>query len=107
MTPAQAEIVEHITEKALTDMVIAQARALGWLVYHTHDSRRSAPGFPDIVAIRGDVLLVAELKREKKFKITVEQRRWLAAFDRVARTEVWHPRHWLSGEIEAVLRGDA
>lgn len=38
------------------------ARARGWWAYHTNDSRRSEPGFPDLVMIRERVVY-AELKR--------------------------------------------
>jgi hypothetical protein len=55
------------------------------LIYHTHDSRRSRAGFPDIVAIRADharrlyTLVVVELKRETETP-TFEQLRWLVTW---------------------------
>ena len=42
----------HLTEAQLQEMVVARSKALGWLVYHTYDSRRSASGFPDLVLAR-------------------------------------------------------
>lgn len=42
--------------------VVDAARLNGWLVYHTHDSRRSAEGFPDLVMLRLSRMVVAELK---------------------------------------------
>jgi hypothetical protein len=55
-------------------------RVCGWRYYHTHDSSRSVAGFPDIVALRGSRILVAELKGPKT-RVTAEQRAWLAAFE--------------------------
>jgi len=49
---------------------------MGWRTYHTHDSRRSNPGFPDIVAVKGSRLIFLELKSEKG-KVKVEQIKWL------------------------------
>lgn len=40
-----------------------EATRLGWLCYHTHDSRKSQAGFPDIVAVRGNRAIFAELKK--------------------------------------------
>jgi len=37
---------------------------MGWWSYHTHDSRRSTPGFPDLVLIRPPRVMFIELKRE-------------------------------------------
>ena len=49
--PAQPEPAP--TEKQFQQSVVEVARTLKWRVYHTHDSRRSAAGFPDLVLTRG------------------------------------------------------
>jgi hypothetical protein len=41
------------TEKQFMAQVIQLARLRKWLVYHTHDARRSVAGFPDLVLVRG------------------------------------------------------
>ena len=51
-----------MTEAQLQDAIVQMARVLGWLVYHTFDSRRSAAGFPDLVMVRNGRLIFAELK---------------------------------------------
>ena len=43
-----------MTETELQDLVLKAAEWQGWLVYHTHDSRRSSPGFPDLAMVRRD-----------------------------------------------------
>ena len=53
------------TEKEWQATVILTARTLGWTVYHTHDSRRSEPGFPDLVLARETLLMFVELKTDK------------------------------------------
>lgn len=68
-----------MTEKELQQSVLDLARARGWRCYHTFDSRRSEPGFPDAVLIRGERLLAIEFKSEKG-KLTPEQQAWLEAF---------------------------
>lgn len=85
-----------------------EARA--WLVYHTFDSRRSQPGYPDLTLVRASDgrLIHVELKRERG-TFRPEQVIWLGELREVARergTEVytWRPSDWLSGEIERVLR---
>lgn len=52
------------TEADLLRHVRAMASACGWLTYHTHDSRRSEPGFPDLVLCHPKVgkVLFIELK---------------------------------------------
>ena len=101
---AMGIIARHMSERELQDNVIALARTLGW---RTYDSRRSDPGFPDLVMVRGDVLIVAELKRQRRYRVSAAQDAWLAALDRVARAYLWQPSDWLDGTIERVLRGDA
>lgn len=104
MTDAQAVIARAMSERQLQDHVVALARALGWRVFHPYDSRRSEPGFPDMILVR-DRLLAVELKRETG-RLTRAQEAWLAAFraTEVVEVYVWRPADWLDGTIEAVLR---
>lgn len=84
--------------------VLAIARTYGWRSYHTHDSRRSAGGFPDLVLIRGPRLLVAELKSQSG-RYAPGQEEWLMAFATAGvEAYLWRPLDWLDGSIEGVLR---
>lgn len=65
-----------VTEAELQSAVIEILKWRGWLPYHTHDSRRSNPGFPDLVAVRGSRLMFVEFKTEKG-KIREQQVVWL------------------------------
>ncbi len=88
----------HLTEAQLQEMIIARAKALGWLVYHTYDSRRSAPGFPDLVLCRSGQVLFIEVKSEKG-KLSKAQDKWLTElgvdtslqFDHFHEVYVWRP----------------
>jgi hypothetical protein len=40
------------SERELLEALRAAAAVLGWLSYHTHDSRRSEAGFPDLALVR-------------------------------------------------------
>ena len=51
-----------MTEREFMEAVRHLARMTGWRCYHTHDSRRSEPGFPDLVLVRGGKALFVELK---------------------------------------------
>jgi VRR-NUC domain len=70
-------------EKAFLSEVRRLATAHGWICYHTHDSRHSDSGFPDLVLARTATatspgrLIFAELKRDKT-KTTTEQDTWLS-----------------------------
>lgn len=68
--------VPMISERAFQGTVTDALELYGWAWYHTHDSRRSPAGFPDIIAVRGPVMLAIELKREDG-KTSVSQYRWL------------------------------
>ena len=97
------------TEREFQAAVIELAGLTGWAVYHTHDSRRSAAGFPDLVLARDGQVVLAELKRDAQARVTPEQHAWLAALapDSDAPAQhaayLWTPASW--GEIEAVLTG--
>ncbi len=70
-----------MTEKEFQQKVMLYAKAHGWRCYHTFDSRRSQPGFPDLVLVRtckAKRLIFAELKAEKGV-LTAEQQEWVDA----------------------------
>lgn len=77
------------------------AHLLGWRhVYHTHDSRRSAPGFPDLVLVRERVVF-CELKTDTG-KLSPAQRDWLTALYG-AGAEVYVARPRQERELSRVL----
>ena len=72
--------------------VVKLAQLCGWRPYHTHDSRRSAAGFPDLILIKDGELIAAELKVAARTS-SPEQLHWLGAFDGVPGCVaiVWRP----------------
>ena len=96
-----------MTEKELQTVVLSLAGVTGWLRYHTYDSRRSHPGFPDVVLVRDGEMLCVELKSEKG-RVTPDQRTWLDAMGRVpgVQAHVWRPEDWFNGAIERALTGE-
>ena len=91
-----------VTEKEFQSQILQLAKLSGWRCYHTHDSRRSAAGFPDPVLVRPPVVLFAELKSEGG-KLRPEQSRWLAVLRTCPGVEMklWRPSDW--PEIEEAL----
>jgi len=65
-------------EKELLAQVRRLAGALGWISYHTHNSRRSEPGFPDLVLARRGRIIFAELKIPPR-DLTAPQLIWISA----------------------------
>jgi len=82
-----------MNEAQLLAAVRRLAQLRGWMTYHTHDSRRSEPGFPDLVMVsaRQRRVLYAELKTATG-KTTAAQDQWIAALA-AAGVEVylWRP----------------
>lgn len=96
------------TESEFQSAVITLAKTLGFqLTYHTHDSRRSNPGFPDLVlvnAARGCVLFV-ELKAQQG-RVSAEQEQWINGLRAAGQfAEVWRPSDYVGGRIMNILRG--
>lgn len=88
-----------LTEAQLQATILEAAQWLHWVSYHTHDSRRSAAGFPDLVLCRGTRLVFAELKSAKG-KVTPEQQQWLDALAATgAEVYCWRP-----GDLQEALR---
>lgn len=85
------------TEKQFQAIVVELAQYLGWMVYHTWNSMHSPAGYPDLVMLRGDRQVVAELKSAKGV-LSAEQYFWLEAFMAVgAEVYLWQPE-----DIEAI-----
>src|SRR4030095_3661937 len=71
-----------VTEKALQQTIVAAAKLLNWRCYHTYDSRKSQPGFPDLCLVKGKSLLFIECKTSSG-KLTQKQGDWLVALQAV------------------------
>jgi hypothetical protein len=93
-----------MTERELQAQVIDLARMLGYLVWHCYDSRRSEPGFPDLVMVheRSGALIFAELKSTSG-RLTPEQDRWLRALALRGAAFVWRPAELRDGSIARAL----
>ena len=102
--PGRASTGEDPPEVRFMADVMRTARDLGFLVYHTHDSRRSTPGFPDLVLCNGHRVLFVELKRQRE-KPTREQILWLNLLRHTGKVEVylWRPKDW--PDVVTILRG--
>lgn len=94
-----------MTEADLLQAVRDLARLRGFLVYHTHRSDRSEPGFPDVVCVHprtGDVV-IAELKASRG-RVSRAQQLWLDALHLAGLTpHVWRPEHLKSGHVARAL----
>lgn len=99
----------RMTEAQLQSAVIEMAQTFKWRCYHTHDSRRSQAGFPDLTMVRGYTIIFAELKSETG-KVSDDQYGWLDDLGDVqnvtehVKVRVWRPNDWTTGEIERALR---
>ena len=95
------------TEKDFQGTVLAAADYFGWDYYHTGDSRRSQPGFPDLTLVRDGRIIFSELKREKNAYPSKAQMNWLALLGKAAGDNVmavlWRP----SSNWQEVLSGQA
>ena len=79
------------------------AKSLGWKVYHTHDSRRSHRGWPDLVLGRRGRVLFRELKTMKG-RTTPDQKEWLELLNAAGHdAAVWRPVQWFDRTIEREL----
>lgn len=92
---------EFKSEKAFQAAVERLARENGWMVYHTYDSRRSEPGFPDLTFCKNNQLFYAELKMPKGM-VSQAQKKWIAALGEAGMdVYLWYPADWT--RIEEVL----
>ena len=93
-----------LSERDWQQQVRQIARLYGWTMqYHTHDARRSDPGWPDLVLHHPELgrTIFAELKTDSG-KITAAQAEWLHALGISGlETAVWRPRD--TRTVQAVL----
>jgi hypothetical protein len=80
-----------VSEASLEAALVDLAKLYHWRAYHIRDSRtddaRADHGFPDWLLLRGDRMIVLELK-SKRGTVRPNQREWLEAFAAVARIDV-------------------
>lgn len=96
---------KNMPEKVFQATIIGAAMRQGWLVYHTFDSRRSQPGFPDLVLVHPEAgkCLFRELKTQTG-KTTPKQDEWLTALTHAGLdAAVWRPADWFDNTIDAQL----
>jgi hypothetical protein len=103
---ARRKLVKTMTEATLRDDHIKpRAKALGWLLYWTWNSKHSPAGFPDVYLLHPvtGAVVIRELKMVGK-KPTAAQQAWLDGFA-VAGVDaaVWTPADLFSGEIDRVM----
>jgi hypothetical protein len=91
-----------LSEADWQQQVLDYARFMGFLCYHTFNSQRSEPGYPDLTMVRERVVF-AELKVGRA-KVTHAQTRWLERLQRAgAEAYVWRgPTDWPL--VQAALR---
>lgn len=97
-------LADSMSEAELQAHVMDMCRVLNLLVYHTHDSRRSPAGFPDLI-ITGRRVIARELKSAKG-KTTPDQDRWLSALRYGGMdADVWRPADLRAGNVLRQLQG--
>jgi hypothetical protein len=101
-------VLPKLSERGWQGQVLMLARLFGWRWWHDRATNfpracphckkplklaRNDPGWPDLFLIRGDTLIVAELKSDRNYP-TADQRAWLDAFRQVRRVvvAVWKPK---------------
>lgn len=83
---------DGVPEDRVLKAVRHHALTNGYLFYHTHDSRGSDKGLPDVIATNGTRILFAELKSSTG-KLTPEQNVWLKMLENTGLVDVriWRP----------------
>lgn len=106
MSHSAASLPLGPTEEQFQQQIITLARLNNWRAYHTRDSRRSEPGFPDLVMVRRPRVLFAELKSAHG-RLRPDQQRWLDLLRACQGVEVyiWRPSDWLK-IVDVLTRED-
>jgi hypothetical protein len=79
------------SEREFQGVVLDLAKRFRWTAYHTHDSRRSQRGFPDLVLVRRPRVIFAELKRQDGL-VSPEQQTWIDELQACGQEAfIWRP----------------
>ena len=99
----------QMTETQLQDAIIGAAQRLGWLAYHTHDSRRSQAGYPDLHLVHeGRRLSILRELKSQKGTVSPAQKDWIRGLTAAGvDVGVWRPIDWFDGTIDGVLFPEA
>jgi hypothetical protein len=96
-----------MSEATLQANILQVAKDLGWLTYHTYDSRRSPAGFPDLVLVHSEQrrCIFSELKTERG-RQSAAQRDWERRLRTVSGIEfyLWRPIQWLDSTVVRILQ---
>jgi len=96
-----SEVRLHLTEAQFQEMIVARARAQGWLIHHDRGDYRQCiagdSGFPDLVMSDAALTIFAEVKSERG-KLTDHQAHWLQNLSVIPADQ------WLDGSATSVER---
>jgi len=99
-----ALVADRMREDELFELIRGEMNARGLLFYHTYNSRRSNPGFPDLVVVGPRGILYRELKRQKK-NPEPAQVVWIERLRLVGQdVDTWRPSDWFSERIHRELQ---
>ena len=95
MPEARAVLDAAMSEAEWQAQIVNYARLNSWLVHHNSDSRRSDPGLPDLILVRGDHVIFLEVK-SMKGKMREQQEAWMGRLKAASqvRAAVVRPSDW-------------
>lgn len=105
-TDASVLLLRQMSESEFMASVVDAAEKLSWRCFHDYDSRRSNPGWPDLVCVRDGKLLALELKA-KRGRVRPGQIEWIAELADVpgVTAMIARPDDW--DRVLALLQGEA
>lgn len=92
-----------MTEAQLQASVLGLCRWAGVMAYHTHDSRRSQPGYPDLTIAGPKGVLFRELKTASG-RLSSQQAEWGSMLRKGGCDwAVWRPADLWEGRVQREL----
>ena len=100
----QQQIIDyaHLNHWKVAHFRTARIQRKDGSVYYATPVQADGEGFPDLILLKGNQIVIAEIKSENG-KLSDKQKEWLAAWEMTeADVFVWRPQDW--DEIEKRLR---